>query len=113
MTELFESFRNLSRQQDKKVEGNPEVGRLVNDLLQSVPVLGEEDYEKFVNGNRKVGTVFTNSSIYSITQDILMSTFVSQIVESQLHLQEKINLIVFAGQQGGKREKSSTSESRG
>lgn len=59
---------------------DPEVGRALSTLVHSIPRMTAEDYERIVNGERK---------------DFLMTTFVAGIIEAQVALQEKVNMIMY------------------
>ena len=54
------------------------VGRNLHDLVQSVPMMGTDEFEKMLNSNMR---------------DLLMVIYLSQLTKTQLQLNEKLSMV--------------------
>jgi len=54
------------------------VGRSLHDLVQSVPMMGSDEFEKMLNSNMR---------------DLLMVIYLSQLTKTQLQLNEKLSMV--------------------
>ena len=74
------------------------VGRALHDLVQSVPKMDTDEFEKMLNSNMRV-SYLTNDymalNIYDIMmfQDLLMVIYLSQLTKTQLQLNEKLSMV--------------------
>ena len=75
-------------------------GRLLLDMIHSVPKMSPEEFEEMLNSNRKARTIISNSLaqrhiIIDLNefQDLLMVLYLSQLTKTQLSLNEKLTLL--------------------
>ena len=75
------------------------VGRALHDLVQSVPKMDTDEFEKMLNSNMRVSYLTNDDymalNIYDLLmfQDLLMVIYLSQLTKTQLQLNEKLSMV--------------------
>ena len=82
---------------------NNTVGRKLLDLVNSVPKMTPDEFEKMINSNMKVSACFAAFSHYFSfrciylmwfsSQDLLMVIYLTQLTKTQLQLHEKLTTV--------------------
>ena len=85
---------------------NNAVGRKLLDLVNSVPKMNPDEFEKMINSNMKVCIIYNQIRsdtsfydkqcsliIYFLFQDLLMVIYLTQLTKTQLQLHEKLTAV--------------------
>lgn len=87
--------------QSGKVAADNSVGRFLMDLVNKVPTISPEDFENMLNSNINVSAPPLPASIsdwvieecISLLQDLLMVTYLANLTQAQISLNEKLVLL--------------------
>lgn len=87
--------------QSGKVAADNSVGRFLTDLVNKVPTISPEDFENMLNSNINVSAPLSPASIsdwvieecISLLQDLLMVTYLANLTQAQISLNEKLVLL--------------------
>lgn len=87
--------------QSGKVAADNSVGRFLTDLVNKVPTILPEDFENMLNSNINVSAPLPPASVsdwvieecISLLQDLLMVTYLANLTQAQISLNEKLVLL--------------------
>lgn len=93
-----------SGSQSGKVAADNSVGRFLTDLVNKVPTISPEDFENMLNSNINVSAPppppppasisdWLTEACVSLLQDLLMVTYLANLTQAQISLNEKLVLL--------------------